>query len=39
MEEIQECIDTEEVEDDDYDTDEGSVIINFQHHHAIPQMK
>ena len=31
VEEIQEFIDTEEVDDDDYDSDEGSVIMNFQH--------
>ena len=31
VEEIQEFIDTEEVEESDYDSDEGSVIINFQY--------
>ena len=31
VEEIQEFIDAEEVDDDDYDSDEGSVIVNFQH--------
>ena len=37
MEETQELIDAEEVENEYYDTDEGSVVINFQH--AMPQMK
>ena len=35
MEEIQGFIDAEEVDDDDYDSDEGSVIINFQHQYAM----
>ena len=31
VEETQDFIDDNEVENEDYDTDEGSVIINFQH--------
>ena len=33
VEEVQDFIDAEEVDDSDYDSDEGSVIINFQHQH------
>lgn len=33
MKEMQELIDAEEVSDSDYDSYEGSVIINFQHQH------